>query len=93
MIAPAQGLETLFANLEGVKSTGSEKWQACCPAHDDSTAPLSVSVGEDGKILLKCFANCETRDVVRAAGLDWADLFPPRESNRKPKRHIVAVYP
>lgn len=93
MIGQAQGLEHLLANLEGVKSSGADQWQACCPAHDDSTASLSIKVGDDGKLLLKCFANCETRDVVRAAGLDWTDLFPANGATSKPKRQIVAVYP
>lgn len=92
MIA-TNGLDTLLANLEGVKSTGAEKWQACCPAHDDSTASLSIKVGDDGKLLLKCHANCATRDVVRHAGLEWSDLFPVNGHASKPKRQIVAVYP
>lgn len=93
MIGQAQGLEHLLANLEGVKSSGADQWQACCPAHDDSTASLSIKIGDDGKLLLKCFANCETRDVVRAAGLEWTDLFPANSNGSKPKRQIVAVYP
>lgn len=37
----------------------------CCPAHDDRTPSLSVRVG-DTRILFKCFAGCDTRDVLRA---------------------------
>lgn len=93
MSTATQGLDTLLDRLEGVKSAGQDKWQAQCPGHDDRNASLSVSIGDDGKILLKCHANCETRDVVRAANLDWSDLFPSKETNGKPKREIVAVYP
>ena len=36
-----------------------------CPAHDDRTPSLSVRVG-DTRLLFKCFAGCDTRDVLRA---------------------------
>lgn len=37
----------------------------CCPAHDDRTPSLSVRVGNT-RLLLKCFAGCDTHDVFRA---------------------------
>lgn len=36
-----------------------------CPAHDDRTPSLSVRVG-DTRLLFKCFAGCDTHDVLRA---------------------------
>jgi hypothetical protein len=45
-----------------------------CPAHDDETPSLSVTLAGD-KILLKCHAGCKTEDVLRALGLGWEDLF------------------
>ncbi|WP_232494449.1 DUF7146 domain-containing protein [Novosphingobium kaempferiae] len=36
-----------------------------CPAHDDRRPSLSVRVGERA-LLFKCFAGCDTRDVIRA---------------------------
>ena len=38
---------------------------ACCPAHDDRTPSLKISDG-DTAILLKCFAGCDTLDVIDA---------------------------
>jgi len=35
-----------------------------CPAHADRTPSLSVRVG-DHALLFKCFAGCDTRDVIR----------------------------
>lgn len=46
-----------------------------CPAHDDRTASLCVGTGADGRILVKCQAGCDTRDVVKAMGLKMADLY------------------
>jgi len=36
-----------------------------CPAHDDRTPSLSIRVGERA-LLFKCFAGCDTIDVIRA---------------------------
>ncbi len=49
---------------------------ARCPSHDDRRNSLSVSVGNDGKVLLKCFAGCDLSAIVSAIGLGVADLFP-----------------
>ena len=38
--------------------------------------PLSVTEASDGRVLLHCFAGCDTIDVLQAIGLDWKDLFP-----------------
>lgn len=51
---------------------------ARCPAHDDHTPSLSISAGDDGRILLHCWAGCPTAAVLAALGLAWSDLFPPR---------------
>ena len=47
-----------------------------CPAHDDRTASLCIGTGADGRILVKCQAGCDTRDVVKAMGLKMSDLYP-----------------
>ena len=52
-------------------------WTACCPAHDDKGPSLAVRENEDGRILLHCFAGCETANVLGAIGMDMTDLFPP----------------
>lgn len=58
-----------------------------CPSHEDSTASLSISEGDDGKVLMYCFAGCSTKDVVDALGLTWADLF--NGSERVPVTYYV----
>lgn len=60
-------LETQAADL--VKRLGgiwSPNGAMCrCPAHDDLSPSLSVRVG-DKALLFKCFAGCDTIDVIRA---------------------------
>ena len=48
---------------------------ALCPAHDDHNPSLAIGVGDDGRVLLKCRAGCDTQDILDALGLDWSDLF------------------
>lgn len=72
-------IERVRANLEGVEERGDGALAALCPAHQDRQPSLSVSEGDGGKVLLRCFAGCSTADVLAAAGLDWPDLFPGGE--------------
>jgi len=47
---------------------------ARCPAHEDTEQGLSVAAGDDGRVLLKCFAGCTAAELVTSLGLTWADL-------------------
>ena len=68
-------LDVVLSRLRGVKKSGKQH-VACCPAHEDARASLSVREGDDGRVLLHCFAGCATADVVAALGLTMRDLFP-----------------
>src|SRR5829696_9120570 len=70
-------------------------YMASCPAHEDPNASLGVSGGDDGRALLRCFAGCETSDIVAQLGLGMRDLFPPttdRQSIRDVKGELQAVH-
>jgi DNA primase len=41
-------------------------WMARCPAHDDSSPSLAISAGRNGKVLVRCHAGCDQRDVIAA---------------------------
>ena len=71
-------MSSLLDRLERVKQTGSNRWIACCPAHDDRSPSLSIRECDDGRVLLKCFAGCETEDVLAAVGLSFSDVMPER---------------
>lgn len=59
-----------------VKEAGTGKAMAQCPAHDDRNPSLSIGPRSDGKgVVVKCFAECDTADVMAALGLTMADLF------------------
>jgi putative DNA primase/helicase len=94
-------IDGVLARLEGVRKSGGG-FMARCPAHEDRTASLSVSAGNDGRVLLKCHAGCANPHIVAKIGLKLADLFPPRADGasfrpnskpaRKPLGRVVAIY-
>jgi len=71
-------IESLLDRLEGVRRYG-KGYRAKCPAHDGkSTTSLSITEGDDGRILLHDFGGCDPLAVISACGLQIADLFPKR---------------
>lgn len=48
---------------------------ARCPAHDDQNPSLSISEGNDGRVLLHCFAGCTIDKICKACDLNISDLF------------------
>ncbi|MNF50631.1 DNA primase [compost metagenome] len=76
-------LDKVLSCLEKVKSTGANKWKACCPAHDDKHPSLAISETSEGVVLLKCWAGCTTQNIVSTIGMELRDLFP---GNTQPRR-------
>lgn len=68
-------IQEFLSRLDGVKQSGAG-YIARCPHHDDKQQSLGISEGSDGRILLNCFAGCETRDIVKVMSLEMKDLFP-----------------
>lgn len=93
---PAIQSVPLLLVLEHIKGAKAKHgyWIAKCPGHDDAVESLSITVGDDRRVLLKCHAGCTAEHIVQSAGLTMADLFPPREpSPYKPtKRRLVTQY-
>lgn len=77
MTAFARVVAALEAHGSTVKSTGSSKCSAQCPAHEDRAPSLSVT-GTEGQTLVYCHAGCQTADVLAALDLAAADLFDTR---------------
>ena len=75
--------EKILTCLDGVKSTGKDRWLARCPSHDDKTPSLAIREVDD-RVLLHCFAGCSLHEIVSAVGLTEADLFPDKPSSHRP---------
>ncbi len=71
-------LEKMIQRLDGVTQTRPDRWQACCPSHDDKRPSLAITETSDGTLLLKCWAGCTADEIVRAVGLELSDLFPQK---------------
>ena len=75
----AAKLQELLSRLDKCRETKVSKhdrtWTACCPAHDDKTPSMGIALTSDGKILLKCWAECSVPEIVAAVGMEMTDLF------------------
>jgi hypothetical protein len=67
--------DQVLAHFPGARRLADGKAAARCPAHDDSTASLSISLGTDGRTVMHCHAGCDTAEVLSAVGLTARDLF------------------
>lgn len=50
-------------------------FSANCPAHDDRNPSLSVTEGDDGRLLVHCHAGCEYQEILDSLHLESGDLF------------------
>lgn len=77
-------VEELLDRLEKVRSTGKNKWVACCPVHGDKNPSMSVAE-KDGRVLCHCFScGANGLDVAQALALPASVLF----EKELPKGHI-----
>jgi hypothetical protein len=84
-------IENILARLEKVKGRNGA-YTACCPAHGDKSPSLAIRELDDGRILMKCFANCSIQEIMGAIGMDIGDLFPNVNKDLPPvKRKYYAT--
>lgn len=62
---PPRDIRHVLGRLEAVRRSGSG-WVARCPAHEDREPSLSIGIGQEGNILLHCFAGCAFPDIIAA---------------------------
>lgn len=67
-----------------------------CPVHDDRNPSLSVSVGEDGRLLCRCYAGCDQDEVYdevkRRAGHLLNGAARDFQRSRSKPRETVYLY-
>jgi hypothetical protein len=90
--------ERFLLRLPGkYRRVGDARWMCQCPAHDDKNPSLSLALSADGKLLMHCFAGCETPDILAAVGLEWRDLWPfdaswqPDPRKRRPNGKVIGL--
>ena len=67
-------IDLILAQLEAVRATGSGRWIARCPAHNDRSPSLSIREGVRA-ILIKCWAGCPLGRICSSLGILVRDLF------------------
>ena len=75
-------LHDILGRLTHVQGSG-DSYTARCPAHDDRKASLKIDE-RDGRILLHCFAGCDTERICQALGIGMRDLFTEARAEDKP---------
>ena len=82
-------IDIILSRLNKVKTTSKDnEYLALCPNHSDKSPSLSIKELPDGRILINCFAGCESKQVLDSMGLSFEDLFPQKlgdfKSEKKP---------
>jgi len=82
-------LQRVLDKLDSV-TAGTNCWSACCPSPGhgkdgvDRTPSLSITVGRDGGVFLRCWAGCSIENIVYGLGLKIRDLFPRPGEKKAP---------
>jgi hypothetical protein len=82
------------AEPHGLRANGPTRWRMVGICHGGKNpSSVSIGLGDNGAVLLRCWAGCSADQVVHALGLELSDLFPPRESHGAPlkKRRLISA--
>jgi len=95
MITAVANIVTILSRLDKCRLIGPNRWQACCPAHEDRNPSLSISLGDEGKPLLYCHAGCSFEAIMSA--LSFTNTAIPKtavstNAQNGRERRIVATY-
>jgi hypothetical protein len=77
-----------FTEFLDAKQVKKDKYVALCPFHYDEKPSLHIDLGKGGRILIHCFAGCQTDKVLEMVGLRTKHLMPGVPLPKK----IVANY-
>ncbi len=87
-------LDDFLLLLKDVKQSKDGQYEALCPGHNDKNRSLSVKQADD-KLLVQCFAGCNTANILKALNLEFKDLFlnsDKSKSNESTHRIIEVIY-
>ncbi len=78
-------IDTVLSGLDNPRPTGRDRWRSICPSCGGSNASaLSVGIGHDDAVLLRCFKGCDVSQVIGAMNLEMTDLYPRAYSPGRP---------
>lgn len=91
-------INEFLTHFPGWKQTGTNQYIAHCPTREDKNPSLSISVSDDGRILMHDHGGASNEEILNKVGLKMRDLYP--ENMQRPagstqqgaKRKAVAIY-
>ena len=86
-----RSLDDFLLLLKGVKLGKDGQCMALCPGHDDRTPSLSIKQ-DNGKLLINCFAGCDTTAILKPLRLEAKDLFVNSHKVKPTLRPVEAIY-
>jgi hypothetical protein len=78
----------VLEHADNIRKAG-DGWLVSCPlpghgkGRGDQDPSVSVTEGDDGRVLVNCLAGCDTTEVVSGWGLTMADLFERRNGYKR----------
>lgn len=72
-------LQDIAKSLPKCKQVGANKYVACCPAHNDNSPSLHITMGHNQDVIVHCFAGCSQDAVINS--LKLLGLWPEKEKD------------
>lgn len=92
---PSVSIDEFLLKLDRVR-TVPNGWESRCPAHEDLTPSLGISIGRSGNILANCRAGCSFQSICAALGLSPSQLCAPKPEQQERaqvgNKRLVATY-
>jgi AAA domain len=82
-----QAVQAAGLKMDNMRRDG---FRFTCNIHDDKVPSVNVDY-RNGRVLVRCHAGDDTRDIVHALGLEMTDLFD-EEPDQKNNHMVVAEY-
>lgn len=64
-----------------------------CPLCNHTTARMRFWLGDDGRLMFGCWANCNKLEILRAVGWSWKDTFPEGADLKRITQAVTERYP
>ncbi|MBN2574928.1 MAG: toprim domain-containing protein [Deltaproteobacteria bacterium] len=75
------GQALLLSHLDRPKPIGPNKWEAFSPLREENSASVSITFDGDNILIFDHGEpDADPRDILKAIGLDWPRILPPRKS-------------
>ena len=77
-------IDAVLVRLDELRPNGKDRWRSRCPSCGGNKSALSVGVGDNGSVLLRCWKGCDIAQITAAMGVQMHELFPPSDTSGPP---------